>query len=86
MLLLPAVAWSAEDWWGPVTKESLPSLVASGYVVVGFSSLIEGNRIMDVKVNRYVLQKDASVYLCIEKLATATSDVVVANCYALRTM
>lgn len=84
LLLLPVVALSAEDWWVK-TGESLPSLISNGYSIIGFSSLFEPNRLMDVKVNRYVLQKETSVYLCIEKLASATADVVVADCYALKT-
>ena len=69
-------------WWTQV-QINLPTLVASGYQIVGFSAVPESNRIMDVRAFRYVLQKGVSVLTCIEKIPTTGEQPLIANCYAL---
>jgi hypothetical protein len=80
--LLPAVAGAAEDWWVK-SDATLPSLVADGFQVVGFSVGEERPPMGPVTAYRYVLQKGPLTYLCTEKVMSANT--VIARCYELRT-
>lgn len=62
-------ASAADDWWMQSDK-GLPTLVAEGYAVVGFSVIPDG-RGMGATAYRFVLQKEASVFMCTEKVMGA---------------
>ena len=79
--LLLATSANAADWFKADKEVSMPSLVADGYQVVGFSVLPEKSRVMDVTAYRFVLQKETSVYLCTDK--TTGSSSVLLNCFRL---
>lgn len=83
LVMAPMTAGAAEWWESKPTPETLPQLVMGGYKIVGFSTMAEQSRVMDMKVNRYILQKDSSVLLCVEKLSATTSDTLMANCYSM---
>jgi hypothetical protein len=73
-------ASAADDWWMESDK-GLPALVAEGYAVVGFSAAPDSNRMMNTTAYRFVLQKDASVFTCVEKIAGDKA--MVTTCYEL---
>lgn len=88
-LMLVAVpvtaAADAVEWWeSKPAIESLPQLIQAGYKVVGFSTAFEQNMVMDLKVNRYILQKDATIYLCVEKMQATGGATILTNCYGMR--
>jgi hypothetical protein len=77
------VSADAVDWWVP-SDASMPSLIADGYVVVGFSTLNEQSPLMPLKVNRYLLQRNRSVFLCVEKMNATSSTTVQALCLTFK--
>ncbi len=82
-IALPGVsAAETRNWWRP-TSSQLPELVAQGYQVVGYSALPEASRIMDIRSFRYVLQKEASVAYCVEKVPTMAVEAAMTACYLL---
>jgi hypothetical protein len=82
LLLCAGVTHSAEQLWRD-SKATLPGLVADGYRVVGFTTDRESSSSMALRENRYLLQKNASVFLCIEKLSPTVGDLNQVRCYEL---
>ncbi|MDP1997248.1 MAG: hypothetical protein Q8J90_08610, partial [Gallionella sp.] len=68
LVAAPITAGAVEWWEAKSAPETLPQLVAAGYQIVGFTTLAERSTMMDLKVNRYILQKNTSAYICVEKL------------------
>lgn len=83
LILMAGTAGAAEQWWEP-SQETLPHLVAEGYTVAGFAMNNESNAVMHLVAYRYILQKDASVYLCTEKAIVNGTETAVSACYRLK--
>lgn len=84
LIATPMQAIAGEWWESQPASESLPQLIQVGYKIVGFTTIIENTALMDLKVNRYILQKDAAVYLCVEKIQASGGATMLTNCYGLR--